>query len=225
MVSRRKNKRLSMVGYADVLHCVANGPVTRAEVINRMRIARTTAWRILGTLHHMRIIHVAEWVAREHAPYMPSYAIGDLPDAPMPSTRPNGKPCEAINVRGPSRATLSSEGVSFAVLLRSLEQPASVADLEAATGLFERTIRRVIGRLRELDMVFIAEWERRAYGGGLPIANYQFGIGRRDKPMPAPIGRPTANRRYREARAAREAQQFIDRALASSATHPEEAHA
>lgn len=224
-MTRRKNQRLSMAGYADVLRAVVDGPVTQREVVERAGIAKTNAWRILGTLHHMRVIHISAWVARPRSPYMPAYGIGDKPDAPMPTTRPNGKACEVMAAPKSAPSRLSAEVIGFAALVRALEQPASVAELEAATGIFERTIRNAIGRMRELGLVFIADWERRAYGGGLPIANYQWGIGQRDKPRLQPLGRQRAQRRYRESRASREAQQFINRALASSANHQEEATA
>lgn len=215
-------KRLGSQGYVDILRCVIDGPVSRSMVMERCGVNRTNCWRILETLHHMRIIHIAGWDERPRTAAMPLYAYGDLPDVAPPTVRPNGRRSLGVLHRGPTPACLMPEVIAFANILKALEEPATRDELRARTGSAVRTLRVTLDRLLLKRVAFICDWEPRRVHGP-PIPRFQIGIDEKDAKRPAPMPKNVVNARYRLASKAKAQDARIHRALAGNSTPYREA--
>lgn len=219
-MSERGTRRVGMAGYAALLRKIIDKPDTTNGLIARTGFGHTMIRRVVPSLHALRVIHIKAWKFATKAPPQPVFAFGDDPDAAPPLHRPNGRPIQAVRTAFVKRHPV--ELVAFVSLVRALAIESEQAEILAVTGLSWNCVTAAIAAMRRLRLVRIRSWRWREQGGA-PIPSYQWALAGSDAPRPEPAGRAAVNRRYREARAAREAQQFINRALVSSASHQEEA--
>lgn len=212
-MSTRGTRRIGMAGYARILRLLLDKPDTTDGIIQRTGFGHTAIRRILPSLHTLRVIYIAGWEFADRAPARPVFAVGSQPDAPAPDTRPNGRPVKAVRIAKVKRHPV--ELLAFVSILRALSDEHSKTELMHASGLSWHGTTAALKALRSLRLVRVRSWAWREQGGPA-IPSYEWAPDGRDADRPKPIGRVAVNRRYREARAAREAQSAICKALAGT---------
>lgn len=214
-----QGQRLGCRGYAELLRLVVDhGPLTVTELAERADLTRLNALRYLVTMHHAKVLRIAEWREKYHCPYRPAYALGSEPDAVMPTTRATAR--RATSARPAPLAvthrSLSSHVLYFASVVKALAEPHSVDELQAAVGGNMSILRSLLRRMHSLHLIFIAEWYRAATNG-VATRYWQFGIDKRNKSKPPKVDKVAYMRRYRAGLAARAETLQVLQALASNA--------
>ena len=92
------------------------------------------------------------------------------------------------------RAGLSDQALVLHKLWRLLAEPVSIQTLCKRSGVGERTVFKLVLKLRRAGLVHIAEWE---YERAHWHAEYMRGK-KKDAPKPKPMSRLELGRRYRE---------------------------
>ena len=211
----KRCQRIGMSGYARMLRCVIDRPLSREELMERCNLGRTAAAALLHGMHRLRLIHIASWVhPRRAAAYSPVYAYGERPDAPYPERMPSGVPAARYK-QWTQRA--QPELLAFAHILRELSVPQTIQDLHELTGVTEWIARRLMAAMRELRLVRIGAWSHRNHGG-LPVPHYELALDGTDARKPSRQPKRDINRRYRVARRDKDQTLEVIHALAGNAS-------
>lgn len=199
--TQRKKSRIGMAGYASVYAALTLfGDVTIAQVSELAGIARSTSIRLVKDL-------VASGLAEQ---------VGVMPGRGGAHTY---KACRSA-YRDQSRR-VGVEMIAFAVLIRSLDEPMTVAEMCERSGCFRRTVRRLIDALHDHRLVHIVSWDSRHASGGASVPAYQFGIRKANAKKPKPLSRQQINARYRAAEKSRR----LDSAMRMAFSHQQVASA
>jgi hypothetical protein len=209
-------RRIGMAGYVRILAMLRDEPRTVRELADTGIVGRTGAGRIIGSLHHLRVLRIVGWRQRPGCRTQPMYGISKAEDAPAPALRPNGRPVEPLK---PRKVLLSTEVVALVSLMRALEDPMSKAELMQATGLWLGGLRPVLAALRRHGFVRIALWVHPAHGPVVP--HFQLGSGY-DASRPPRITRSETNRRYMARRQEAKKYRALQHAFCAIAVHGEQ---
>lgn len=193
----KRYRRVGMVGYVRLLARLRERPSTIPDMVGFVGVARVACYRIVTTLHHLKLVHVSGWLDEYDRRTLPVYAFGPGEDAAPPTFRPCGR--QVRNAKLPNLRVLSVEVVGLASLIRAMETPASRKEIEAVTGLHNRTVRMALQAMTRYGMVHVAYWSPREVSGGPPTAQLQFGPGR-SAPRPKPMPKQEINRRHNDRR-------------------------
>lgn len=215
---KAKTKRVGMAGYVRLLAMLRIRPNTIPDAADFVGVGRVACYRIITTMHHLKLVHVSDWLIQYDRRTLPVYAFGPGEDAPAPIKRPCGRAVR--NAKLPKLRDFSSEVVGLHLLIKAMSEPASRAQLGRDTGLHEKTIRTALAAMVRHGLAFIDHWAPREAPGGPPIAHFQFGAGK-NAPRPKPIPRKEINRHHNDKR--RERLKFLPLVRAFSAPASNEA--
>lgn len=194
----KRYRRVGMAGYVRLLARLRERPSTIPDMVGFVGVARVACYRIVTTMHHLKLVHVCGWLDEYDRRTLPIYAYGPGEDAQPPTFRPCGR--QVRNAKLPTLRDFSSEVVGLHLLIQSMSfMPVSRAGMERATGLHYRTIRMALEAMVRYGMVHIDHWEPRETAGGPPTAHFIFGPGR-SAPRPKPSPRHEINRRHNDKR-------------------------
>jgi len=156
---RKIGVRLGMAGYATILRRLQCSALTTAQLCEAEIGCMNTTRQVLRRMHQCRLIHVAAWQPRKArcGGFASVWGAGDLPDAPYPGPAPKRQAKGENNV--------APAMVAFASLIRELAEPCTKADLVAATGLNEETIRTVLDHAHRIHLVRIKGYQRHGHDG------------------------------------------------------------
>lgn len=198
MSKTKRFRRVGVAGYVRVLAMLREKPCTIPQAVGFVGVARVSCYRILTTMHHLKLVHVSGWSTEYDRRTLPIYSYGPGEDAQPPLFRANGKPVQ--NAKLPTLRDFSSEVMSLRLLIEAMSfMPVSRAEMERITGLHYRTVRMALEAMVRHGLVHIDHWEPREVAGGPPTAHFIFGPGR-SAPRPKPIPRAEINRRNNDRR-------------------------
>lgn len=215
---RAKTKRVGMAGYVRLLARLRMRPSTIPDAVGFVGVGRGACYRIITTMHHLKLVHVSAWSTDYDRRTLPVYAYGPGEDAPAPALRPCGRPTR--NAKLPTLRDFSSEVVGLHLLIKTMAEPVSKAQIGRETGMHDKTIRTTLAAMVRYGLAYIDHWAAREAAGGPPIAHFQFGTGV-SAPRPKPISRKEINRFHNAKR--RDRQKFLPLVRAFSAPASNEA--
>jgi hypothetical protein len=193
---RASRVRLGTVGYAYLAAMLRDEPCTVVRLQRRAQLGHVAAYRFVMTMHSLGRLRVCGWQEAPRAPLQPLFAFGPGADVPPPARRQNGRPVQAVALPKPRTCAAV---IAFEMLLRTIEVPASRAEIEAATGLDGSTVAAAVQALVDVRLAHVPLWLWRRQGGA-PLPQYQLGEGRN---VPPPRPRRAERRAILRTRAAR----------------------
>ena len=190
---RRSGAYIGFSGYASILACTKT-PVTDVQVAEITGIGQPCVRRLLKQFHALRLIHRVGWELPKHGFDKPIYALGPGEDVPTRMAA-NGKPMPHADFR----PRLQERVVAFASVIHALDQPMTLAELEAQSGVFGSRLSELTRHLMrpEVRLIRICAWQRRQAPGGRPVRVLEYGPDQRDAPRPRLIKSKAARDRAR----------------------------
>ena len=183
---KSKRVRLGLQGYAMVCAALRDNPETVRGLVLRAGLGRTAAYRVLSSLHSLKLAHIVDWRMYPRLAPLPVYAYGPGEDKPPPKLRPNGNESRA---RPAVKRHLCPAVIAFAHVLRAIESPVTRLEVTAATGLDTSTALNALNALTETGLAHISGWSSRDQGGAL-LPLWVKGAGRNaPKPSSAKLQR------------------------------------
>lgn len=198
-------KRRGWVDYARILRSIHDAPTTAADLAERLGCAVLGLRRTLRSMRALGLIHECAWRDSKKGPPVPVWAVG-VAKEPI---EPQGM------LYPPIQPTV--EVITFSTMLHALAAgPESYMHLAAIAGVSNTRACVFIRALRELRMVYVAQWHRGFNRGGKPTALYSFGFDHEDAKRPVRMSDAEYARRYLQRRAARDRQIRILQALSAN---------
>jgi hypothetical protein len=202
--------RLGWSAYARIYAAVIDKALTHIEAAEAVGAGSQSVREILWRMEHLRLVHVETWCKHYKArgPLAARFRAGEGVSAPYPSAT-------AVDVPGASLAAGNprSELISFAHIMRALQDGATRADIMDQTGCSHSNLSKLLRTMKGLGIVHVCSWQRRCDEPGQPAEVLQLGAGR-NAPKPKPIDGAERARRYWVKRRAREAGVRVSMALA-----------
>lgn len=190
-------------GFRHLVQAVAMLPAAERDVAEAVgiRLPHVAMW--FRVLRQKRIVHCQRVVQRSPLLWDRVYAIGDGINAVAPQDA----------LRGERTAQVRGHVMSFALLWRALETPATTAEIAHETGICQRSVCLHIATMRDAGLVHIAAWTP---AGKNWAPNWAQGRGT-NVPRPRAQTRTAINLRYYRRSRERQAVQPLQQALSMGA--------
>lgn len=202
--------RLGWSAYARIYAAVVDKALTHPEVAEAVGSGSQSVREILWRMEHLRLVHVETWCRHEkgRGPWAARFRAGEGVSAPYPNDTAIDAPGASLAAKNPR-----PELISFACIMRVLQEGATRADIMEQTGCSHSNLSKLVQTMKGLGIVRISAWQRRPDDSGQPAEVLQLGTGR-NAARPEPISDTEKGRRYWTKRRAREAGVRVTMALA-----------
>ena len=180
--------------YARMIAQVRAKPMTAYEISEALGVAKPCTVRVMRHLHHLRLVFIFGWRQDVwRGPHNELWSFGAGKDAPMPLTT-HGKPSKR---KPPKTIPFSVEAYNFAAVIKAMQDGTDLLSLMELTGMSRSTLYPLLHMLRELKMIYTADWHRNDFGNPSPIMM----LGQRSNASPPkPLGTNPEKRRARQRR-------------------------
>ena len=200
-------------GYASVLRILMGSNATTAQLSSVISFggAQKTRYqtmnRLLRQLVPHGVVHVAGWAREIAAPPCEIWAFGPGVNVPCPP-RLDGLPRSRVKS---DSERFRIETFTFAQIIIALRDGHSVIDLHELIGSALVTLYPFMKHAHSIGLVHISEWHRQPSSN--PRAVFKLGRGR-DVPRLKPLPKSVTDRRYTDAKKARDQGARICRIIA-----------
>ena len=187
-----------VLGYATMLAALRDQPMTTQELMAKLGLVSQTARSLMRQFHHRGLIHIVDWrLAGPRCTAVPVFTQGPGVDAALPPLKSGG-----LRVRrqpGPTPARV--EMIAFVAIMRALETPHTAKSLIQLSGLHERTVYKLLRRMRSLRLIYVHSWDQTI--AVAPIQLFQLGD-KRNATRPKPRDKREVWRAHNAQRDARD---------------------
>lgn len=184
----KPERRLGLIGYADVMRLIQRAPKTSADLSRRLNWEERRMSMNLRLWQRFGIVHCVGWVS-------PGYGRARAevwkfgPGESVP--RPEGLTRELIRPHA-----MRSRAHSFSIIVGELLHGATIDEATEVSGVTRRIVAELLVEMHRLQLLHVSAWTRRSCGGE-PVPTYK--VGRlRDAERPSPLGNREAAKKWRK---------------------------